>query len=281
MSTSTLESADQAPVAVTDDAPARIELSAVSKVFGTEADGEVMAVADATFAVRQGEFVAVVGPSGCGKSTVLNMVAGLFDPTGGDILIDGTDVPDRRPYCAYMFQRDLLLPWRTIRDNVALGIEILGTPRSEARQKAVALLDRFGLGGFANKRPPQLSGGMRQRAALMRTLLCPREVLLLDEPFGALDALTRANMQEWLLEVWEQDNRTVLFITHDVEEALYLADRVLVMTARPGSIKLEIPIDIARPRSRKVTTSESFNKLKEQVLDAIHDESLKAMDSEF
>ena len=175
--------------------------------------------------------------------------------------------------CAYMFQRDLLLPWRTIRDNVALGIEILGTPQREAREKAVTLLDRFGLGGFADKRPPQLSGGMRQRAALMRTLLCPREVLLLDEPFGALDALTRANMQEWLLEVWAQDNRTVLFITHDVEEALFLADRVLVMTARPGSIKLEVLIDIARPRSRKVTTSESFNKLKEQVLDAIHDES--------
>ena len=281
MSTSTVEASEHAPVPVAAGAPARIELRFVNKTFGTESDGEVTAVKDTTFAVRQGEFVAVVGPSGCGKSTVLNMVAGLFEPTGGTILIDGNDVPDRRPYCAYMFQRDLLLPWRTIRDNVALGIEILGTPRREAREKAVTLLDRFGLGGFADKRPPQLSGGMRQRAALMRTLLCPREVLLLDEPFGALDALTRANMQEQLLEVWAQDNRTVLFITHDVEEALFLADRVLVMTARPGSIKLEVPIDIARPRSRKVTTSESFNKLKEQVLDAIHDESIKAIDSEF
>ncbi|MDA0261088.1 MAG: ABC transporter ATP-binding protein [Proteobacteria bacterium] len=281
MSTTTLESADQAPSAAIAGAATRIELRKISKIFGTESDGEVTAVDDATFGVRQGEFVAIVGPSGCGKSTVLNMVAGLFDPTGGDILIDGVAVPDRRPYCAYMFQRDLLLPWRTIRDNVALGIEILGTPRREAREKATVLLNRFGLGGFADKRPPQLSGGMRQRAALMRTLLCPRDVLLLDEPFGALDALTRANMQEWLLEVWEQDNRTVLFITHDVEEALFLADRVLVMTARPGSIKLEVPIDIARPRSRKVTTSESFNKLKERVLDAIHDESIKAMDSEY
>ena len=260
---------------------ARIELRAVRKVFGDAAEGAVTAVRDTSFAVHAGEFVAVVGPSGCGKSTVLNMVAGLFDPSGGEILIDGAEVADRRPFCAYMFQRDLLLPWRTIRDNVALGIEILGTPRSAARERAGALLDRFGLGGFADKRPPQLSGGMRQRAALMRTLLCPREVLLLDEPFGALDALTRANMQEWLLEVWAQDNRTVLFITHDVEEALFLADRVLVMTARPGSIKLEVPIDIARPRSRRVTTSESFNRLKERVLESIHDESIKAMDSEF
>ena len=281
MSVTTAESANDISASAGANAAARIELRGVNKVFGTESDGEVTAVRDATFAVRQGEFVAIVGPSGCGKSTVLNMVAGLFDPTRGEILMDGAEVPDRRPYCAYMFQRDLLLPWRTIRDNVALGIEILGTPRREAREKAVTLLDRFGLGGFADKRPPQLSGGMRQRAALMRTLLCPREVLLLDEPFGALDALTRANMQEWLLEVWEQDNRTVLFITHDVEEALFLADRVLVMTARPGSIKLEMPIDIARPRSRKVTTSQSFNKLKEQVLDAIHEESIKAMDSEF
>ncbi len=281
MSTSAVESTGREPIAERASGDARIELRAVNKVFGSEADGEVTAVRDATFAVRPGEFVAIVGPSGCGKSTILNMVAGLFDPSYGDILIDGANVPDRRPYCAYMFQHDLLLPWRTIRDNVALGIEILGTPRSEARKRSVALLDRFGLGRFANKRPPQLSGGMRQRAALMRTLLCPREVLLLDEPFGALDALTRANMQEWLLEVWEQDNRTVLFITHDVEEALFLADRVLVMTARPGSIKLEVPIDIARPRSRRVTTSESFNMLKQQVLDAIHDESIKAMDSEF
>ena len=280
MSTSALEADPRAPVE-TLGGDARIELRGVRKVFGAAAEGEVTAVRDATFAVRAGEFVAIVGPSGCGKSTVLNMVAGLFDPSAGDILIDGAHVPDRRPYCAYMFQRDLLLPWRTIRDNVALGIEILGTPRGEARERAGALLDRFGLGGFADKRPPQLSGGMRQRAALMRTLLCPREVLLLDEPFGALDALTRANMQEWLLEVWEQDNRTVLFITHDVEEALFLADRVLVMTARPGSIKLEVPIELARPRSRRLTTSESFNRLKERVLESIHDESIKAMDSEF
>lgn len=280
MSLTAVATTEQTTAKTATSCEARIELRAVNKVFGTTADGEVTAVQDSTFAVQPGEFVAIVGPSGCGKSTVLNMVAGLFDPTDGNILIDGADVPDRRPYCAYMFQRDLLLPWRTIRDNVALGIEILGTPRRQAREQATGLLDRFGLGGFADKRPPQLSGGMRQRAALMRTLLCPRDVLLLDEPFGALDALTRANMQEWLLEVWEQDNRTVLFITHDVEEAIFLADRVLVMTARPGSIKLEVPIDIARPRSRRVTTSESFNKLKEHVLDAIHDESKKAMDSE-
>ena len=255
----------------------RIELRAVAKVFDSGDTDPVQAVAPTDFTVASGEFVSIVGPSGCGKSTVLNMVAGLFEPTAGEIRINGTVVSDRRSFCAYMFQRDLLLPWRTIRDNVALGIEIMGTPKGEARSKAEALLRRFGLGAFIDKRPAQLSGGMRQRAALMRTLLCPREILLLDEPFGALDALTRANMQEWLLEVWGQDHRTVLFITHDVEEALFLSDRVLVMSARPGTIKLEVPVRVPRPRSRKVTTSESFNKLKEKVLEAIHDESVKAM----
>ena len=265
------------PRRATEHTVYRIELRSVAKVFDDDNADPVRAVAPTDFAVASGEFVSIVGPSGCGKSTVLNMVAGLFEPTDGEIRINGTTVSDRRSFCAYMFQRDLLLPWRTIRDNVALGIEILGTPKDEARSKAEALLQRFGLGTFADKRPAQLSGGMRQRAALMRTLLCPREILLLDEPFGALDALTRANMQEWLLEVWGQDHRTVLFITHDVEEALFLSDRVLVMSARPGSIKLEVPVQVPRPRSRKVTTSESFNKLKEKILDAIHDESIKTM----
>ena len=266
-----------APRRIAEKPVHRIELRAVTKVFDSGETDPVHAVAPTDFTVASGEFVSIVGPSGCGKSTVLNMVAGLFEPTAGEIRLNGTAVSDRRSFCAYMFQRDLLLPWRTIRDNVALGIEILGTPKGEARAKAEVLLRRFGLGAFVDKRPAQLSGGMRQRAALMRTLLCPREILLLDEPFGALDALTRANMQEWLLEVWEQDHRTVLFITHDVEEALFLSDRVLVMSARPGTIKLEVPVRMPRPRSRKVTTSESFNKLKERVLEAIHDESVKAM----
>ena len=239
--------------------------------FGSNEDS-VQAVADASFKVNNREFMTIVGPSGCGKTTVLNMLAGLLEPTTGRILVDGEEVEDRRKYSVYMFQRDLLLPWRKIVDNVALGIEILGTPRRECRERAQEILDRFDLGQFASKYPGQLSGGMRQRAALMRTLLCPKDILLLDEPFGALDALTRAGMQEWLLQVWERDHRTVVFITHDIEEAIFLSDRVLVMSARPGTIKLELGIDLPRPRERTIDTSPEFNELKGEVREAIYEE---------
>ena len=232
----------------------------------------VQAVVDTSFSVNNREFMTIVGPSGCGKTTVLNMLAGLLEPTSGRILVDGEEVDDRRKYSVYMFQRDLLLPWRIIRDNVALGIEILGRPRSECRAMAQDILERFDLGQFATKYPGQLSGGMRQRVALMRTLLCPKDILLLDEPFGALDALTRAGMQEWLIQVWERDHRTVVFITHDIEEAVFLSDRVLVMSARPGTIKLELDIDLPRPRQRMIDTSPEFNALKGTIRDAIYEE---------
>ena len=251
--------------------PHRIELQDVSMTFGSDEEA-VQAVADTSFQVNNREFMTIVGPSGCGKTTVLNMLAGLLDPTSGRILVDGEEVEDRRKYSVYMFQRDLLLPWRKIIDNVALGIEILGRPRRECREMAQDILDRFDLGQFATKYPGQLSGGMRQRVALMRTLLCPKDILLLDEPFGALDALTRAGMQEWLLQVWERDHRTVVFITHDIEEAIFLSDRVLVMSARPGTIKLELDIDLPRPRKRTIDTSPEFNDLKSKVRDAIYAE---------
>ena len=249
----------------------RIELQNVSMTFGSNEES-VQAVADASFKVNNREFMTIVGPSGCGKTTVLNMLAGLLEPTTGRILVDGEEVEDRRKHSVYMFQRDLLLPWRKIIDNVALGIEILGTPRRECRAMAQEILDRFDLGQFATKYPGQLSGGMRQRAALMRTLLCPKDILLLDEPFGALDALTRAGMQEWLLQVWERDHRTVVFITHDIEEAIFLSDRVLVMSARPGTIKLELEIDLPRPRERTIDISPEFNELKGEVREAIYEE---------
>ena len=257
----------------------RIELQNVSMTFGSNEES-VQAVADTSFKVNNREFMTIVGPSGCGKTTVLNMLAGLLEPTTGRILVDGTEVEDRRKYSVYMFQRDLLLPWRKIVDNVALGIEILGTPRRECREMAREILDRFDLGQFASKYPGQLSGGMRQRAALMRTLLCPKDILLLDEPFGALDALTRAGMQEWLLQVWERDHRTVVFITHDIEEAIFLSDRVLVMSARPGTIKLELEIDLPRPRERTIDTSREFNELKSEVREAIYEEGSVTDDME-
>lgn len=260
-------------------APAKLRLEGVRKAFPTPEGGSIEVLQETDLRIHAQEFVTIVGPSGCGKSTLLNIVAGLAEPTAGRVLVDGVVLPDRRRHFSYMFQKDLLFPWRTIRDNVALGIEVQGTPRAEARQRAQAMLDRFGLGRFGSHYPSQLSGGMRQRAALMRTLLCDREVLLLDEPFGALDALTRSVMQEWLLQVWEADHRTVVFITHDVEEAIFLSDRVLVMSARPGRIKLELLVDLPRPRDHTTVTTRRFTELKKSVLDQLHDEGLIAADA--
>jgi len=192
------------------------------------------------------------------------------------MLIDGGEQPDRGRYFGYMFQKDLLFPWRKIIDNVALGLEIQGTPREKARALSADMLKRFGLNKFAAHYPSQLSGGMRQRVALMRTFMFDRDIMLLDEPFGALDALTRALMQRWLLEVWDANRRTVLFITHDIDEAIYLGDRVVVMSARPGRIKFEAAVPLSRPRSPEVVTQPEFIGLKRQLLTIIEDESLKS-----
>ena len=255
----------------------RLKLEGVSKRYPSRRnDAEVFAIDDISFHVDEGEFVTIVGPSGCGKSTALNLIAGLIEPSSGNILIDGHEVENRRRHFGYMFQKDLLFPWRTVCQNVALGIEVLGTPKGKARQDARAILTEFDLGTFADNYPAQLSGGMRQRVALMRTLLCKRETLLLDEPLGALDALTRAVMQEWLLGIWERERRTILLITHDIDEAIFLSGRVLTMSARPGRIKGELAIDLERPRDHRITTSRRFMELKKIVVDLIYDESVKA-----
>jgi len=253
----------------------KVTLRGVSKAFGS-GTARITAVDTASFAIGVGEFVSIVGPSGCGKSTILNIVAGLDEPSSGEVLFDGAQVGDRRMQCGYMFQKDLLFPWRTIEANVALGLEVQGTRRTEARERARALLARFGLGQFSQHYPAQLSGGMRQRVALMRTLLCARPILLLDEPFAALDALTRAIMQEWLLSIWAQEQRTILFITHDIDEAIFLSDRVLLMSVRPGRIRNEIRVPLARPRDHRVTTTAEFTALKQLIRDELHEESLKA-----
>ena len=184
---------------------------------------------------------------------------------------------DNNPFVAYMFQRDNLLEWRDVVDNAALGQEFLGVPRRQARAAAAAELARFGLQGFESRHPYELSGGMRQRVALLRTYLTNRD-LLLDEPFGSLDALTRLQMQQFLLERWEQDHRTVLFITHDVDEALLLGDRVIVLSARPAKVRAEIPVAIARPRAPEVSTSPEFIDLKKQILDLVHSDTVMASD---
>nr|WP_249129046.1 MULTISPECIES: ABC transporter ATP-binding protein [Bradyrhizobium] len=232
--------------------------------------------------VGPGEFVTVVGPSGCGKSTLFNIVAGLEEPDAGGILrFEGKSchAADLLGRVSFMPQRDLLFPWRNVVDNAILALEVEGMPRDQARAKALKMLPEFGLAGFEKQYPNQLSGGMRQRVALMRTFLFERDLMLLDEPFGALDALTRAMMQRWLLDVWQKYRRTILFITHDVDEAIFLGDRVLVMTARPGSVKLEQVVDLPRPRRPEIVTSPEFVRLKRTLLDAIEEESMKSFQS--
>ena len=233
--------------------------------------GAVSALEGVDVAVREGEVVAVVGPSGCGKSTLLELIAGLQQPDGGSVAAGGLEHPDGRlRTCAYMPQRDLLLPWRDGLANAALALECAGVPRGEARRRAVPLFERFGLREFESAYPSELSGGMRQRVAFMRTLLAGRPVLLLDEPFGALDSLTRAGMQEWLAQALLDEPRTVVLVTHDVEEALFLADRVVVLSPRPGRVVAEIEVPMARPRARRETvTSAGFAELRQRALEAL------------
>ena len=254
-----------------------LELRGVTKTFG-----RTTALAAFDAAVKPGEFVTVVGPSGCGKSTLFNIVAGLEEPDSGGILRfenRSCHAAELLGRVSFMPQRDLLLPWRNVIDNAILALEVEGVSRKEARAKALRMLPEFGLAGFETQYPHQLSGGMRQRVALMRTFLFERDLMLLDEPFGALDALTRAMMQRWLLDVWQKYRRTILFSTHDVDEAIFLGDRVLVMTARPGSVKLEQVVDLPRPRKPEIVTAPEFIRLKRTLLDAIEEESMKSFQS--
>lgn len=229
-------------------------------------EDDVAALTGVDLVAGEGEFVSLVGPSGCGKSTLFNCVAGLVRPSEGRILIDGREPERLLGMVGYMPQRDLLMPWRTVLDNTTLGLEMAGVRRREARRRAREALPRFGLEGFEDRWPASLSGGMRQRAALLRTFLAGREVMLLDEPFGALDALTRSGMQAWLLEVWEADRATILFVTHDVEEAVLLSDRVYVMSGRPGRMEMCVDIDLPRPRTLDATTTPRFTQLKARIL---------------
>ena len=235
---------------------AAVQLGGVARRFGA-----VEALAGVDLTVGEGEIVAIVGPSGCGKSTLLELVAGLQEPDAGAVAA---------PPAAYMPQKDLLLPWRDALGNAALALEAGGVRRTEARRRAAPLFERFGLGGFERTPPYELSGGMRQRVAFLRTLLPGRPLLLLDEPFASLDSLTRAEMQSWLAETLEAESRTTLLVTHDVEEALYLADRVAVMSPRPGRMVAELDVPLTRPRPRRETvTDPAFVELKERALEAL------------
>jgi ABC-type nitrate/sulfonate/bicarbonate transport system ATPase subunit len=247
-----------------------LEIDGVSKTFESARGERVVALAPVSLAIPQGRFLTILGPSGCGKSTIFNIVAGLEIPSTGTVTMDGTPIVGMSGVVSYMLQKDLLLPWRSIVDNVILGMEIDRVPKAEAKARALPLLKRYGLGGFEDRYPAELSGGMRQRAALLRTMLCDRDVILLDEPFAALDAQTRADMQEWLLDVWDDFKKTVIFVTHDVDEGIYLSDEVVVMSGRPGRVIERATIELSRPRKRSIITSPAFIDYKGHFLSLLH-----------
>ncbi len=224
--------------------PPKLELRGLGKRFG-----ELEVLRDLSLTAGAGEFVAILGPSGSGKSTAFSILTGATPASAGEVLVDGAAGDAEGGRFAYMPQSDALLPWRRVLDNATLGLEVRGVPRREARERVRPLLETFGLDGFERAYPFQLSGGMRQRAALLRTVVQERDVLLLDEPFGALDALTRAEMQRWLAAVWERFRSTVLLVTHDVREAVFLADRIYVLSPRPGTVVAEVAVPLPRPRA--------------------------------
>ena len=246
----------------------KLALDDVSMAFGS-GDKVYKALAPTTIEVPAKRFVSLIGPSGCGKSTLFNIIAGLQPPTTGRVLIDGRDVTGLIGQVGYMLQKDMLLPWRTVLDNVCLGMEIRGAPIKEARERAAPLLQRYGLQGFELLYPSALSGGMRQRAALLRTLLVDMDIILLDEPFAALDAQTKAQMQEWLLQLFSDFGRTVVFVTHDVEEAVFLSDEIHVMATRPGRVIERLPIDLPRPRDRSIASTPRFVAMKKYCVDLL------------
>ena len=250
---------------------AKLEISNLQVAYQTESGRAVPAIDKVDISLAKSDFVSLIGPSGCGKSTLFNVIAGLTVPNAGMVALDGTDIIGRPGSVAYMMQRDLLLPWRTVLENVILGPELAGKRLSEVRAAALTLMGRFGLRGFENAYPAVLSGGMRQRAALLRTILCERSVILLDEPFGALDALTRAAMHEWLLGIQREFNHTMILITPDPDEAVYLSDRVYVASPRPMRIAGVVDIDLPAERNHEVTLTRQFAEHKRAVLSLLKD----------
>ncbi|NUU76119.1 ABC transporter ATP-binding protein [Paenibacillus xylanilyticus] len=228
--------------------------------------------------VEQGEFAAIVGPSGCGKSTLFHIIGGLLKPQAGQVLMNGQNVTGQRGKISYMPQQPALFPWRTIEENVLLAGEVSASapPKAEALAEARKWLASVGLAGFEQAYPHMLSGGMQQRAAFLRALLSPQELMLLDEPFSALDALTRSDMQRWLLDIWEQNRCSVLFITHNIEEALLLADRIYVLSNRPAAVLQEVDVPFDRPRREEITEEPAFLERKRQISEWMREEQRKA-----
>ncbi len=240
---------------------AQIVISGVHKVFATP-DRQVIALQDINLNIETGEFVCLLGPSGCGKSTLLNAVAGFSLPSTGTIVVEGTPITTPGPDRGMVFQEYALFPWMTVAQNVAFGLEIKGMTKAATSDRVNQLLAKLNLSDFRDRFPKDLSGGMRQRVAIARVLAIDSPILLMDEPFGALDALTRRNLQDELLRIWAEFGKTILFVTHSIEESIYLADRIVVMTYRPGSIKRDQPVHLPRPRD---PASVEFNDLKREL----------------
>jgi NitT/TauT family transport system ATP-binding protein len=245
----------------------------VSKAWGAGTEREVSAIDSVNFMINDGEFVVIIGPSGCGKSTMLLMMAGLEMPTSGTITHNGKPIVDTDVHRSLIFQQPSLLPWLSARDNVAFGLMLKGVGRSERNERAEGFLRQVGLRDFANKHPHELSGGMQQRVAIARALCTGADILLMDEPFAALDVQTRFQMQKFLLDIWEGSGKTVVFVTHHIDEAIFLADRVLVLTARPGRLLSSVEIDLPRPRD---VASREFEQHRVMFLESLRSEVARA-----
>ncbi|MCL7749492.1 ABC transporter ATP-binding protein [Halalkalibacter alkaliphilus] len=233
-------------------------------------DGEPV-IKGVNLSLQKGEFVSLIGPSGCGKSTLFNLITGLEIPEEGEISFNGVNVIGKRGHSSYMMQKDLLFPWKTVLENVLLGPKITRHQTEQAKEEALSLFPLFGLEEYEHHYPGVLSGGMKQRAALLRTFLHKKELMLLDEPFGALDALTREKMHSWLLQIWSQMQRTVLFITHSIDEAIFLSDRIYVLGPRPTEVILEVKVPLPRPRKKEMTVTHEYVELKRQLMNALYE----------
>jgi len=242
----------------------KLRVSNIKKTFGN-----MDIINDISFYAKDNEFISLLGPSGSGKSTIFNIISGLLLQDAGEIIIDGEECRGKLRKVSYMHQKDLLLPWKNILDNVTLPLIINGKSKREARAEVLSHFKTFGLEGFEYKYPFQLSGGMKQRAALLRTYMSSTDIMLLDEPFGALDAITRTKMHYWLIDVIKELKATIIFITHDIEEAIFLSDRIYVLSDKPATIKEEIVVDLPKNRTKDIVTSEKFNEIKKSILQTL------------
>lgn len=249
-----------------------LELRGLNKTFfDSEGSGSICALQDVSLSVNNGQFVSIIGPSGCGKTTMLRIISGLEKPTSGEVFIKDEKPKEPWRHVGFVFQEYALFPWRTVCNNIEFGLEIKNISQKERRQRAIEYIDRFGLKGFEDNYPNELSGGMKQRVALARTLVNDPSIILMDEPFGALDSQTRSRMQKFFLQVWQQSHKTIVFVTHNIDEAVFLSQRVICFSKRPGRVKLALPIDLSYPRD---VTSDGFNRYRRRIIEFLNAERL-------